>query len=69
MKKNVLKNFVKLTRNTCARVSLFNNVAGLIEKGTLAHVFLCEFYEIFKTTIFAEHFRETAFDILLFLIF
>ena len=69
MKKNVLKNFVKLTRNTCARVSLFNKVAGLIEKGTLAHVFLCEFYEIFKTTIFAEHFRETASDILLFLIF
>ena len=69
MKKNVLKNFVKLTRNTCARVSLFNKVAGLIQKGTLAHVFLCEFYEIFKTTIFAEHFRETASDILLFLIF
>ena len=69
MIKNVLKNFVKLTRNTCARVSLFNKVAGLIQKGTLAHVFLCEFYEIFKTTTFAEHFRETASDILLFLIF
>ena len=40
MKKNVLKNFVKLTRNTCARVSLFNKVAGLIEKGTLARVFM-----------------------------
>ena len=69
MKKNVLKIFVKLTRNTCSRVSLFNKLEGLIEKGTLAQVFLCEFYEIFKTTIFAEHFRETASDILLFLIF
>ena len=53
MKKNVLKIFVKLTRNTCSRVSLFNKLEGLIEKGTLAQVFLCEFYEIFKTTIFA----------------
>ena len=29
-------------------------------KETLAKVFFCEFYEIFKNTFFTEHLRATA---------
>ena len=38
--------------NTCARVSLPYN---FIKKETLAQLFSCEFYEISKSTFFAEH--------------
>ena len=39
--------------NTCARVSFLN-------KETLAQVFSCEFWEIFKNTLFTEHLWATA---------
>ena len=34
--------------------------AVYINKETLAKVFFCEFYEIFKNTFFTEHLRATA---------
>ena len=45
----------------------FNKAAGirsstLLKKETLARVFSCEFYEIFKNTFFIEHLRTTAFE-------
>ena len=33
-----------------------------MKKETLAQVFSCEFYEIFKNTFFTEHLRTTASD-------
>ena len=43
-----------------------NKVAGgarnFIKKETLAQVFSCEFYEIFKNAFFTEHLWTTAFD-------
>ena len=35
---------------------------NFIKKETLAQVFSCEFYEIFKSIFFTEHLRTTAFD-------
>ena len=66
-KKRVLKNlnsvekmFLKISQNlqesTCARVSFFN----FIKKEALAQVFSCEFCEIFKNIISADHIRATA---------
>ena len=53
--------------DTCARVSLFNKVAGLrphacnfIKKETLTQVFSCEFCKISKNTFFTEHPWTTA---------
>ena len=46
--------------NTCARVSFFHKVSGpstFLQKETLAKVFSCEFFEIFKNTFFTEHLR------------
>ena len=47
------KLFLKISQNsqesTCARLSFLIN---FIEKATLAQVFSCEFYEIFKNTFF-----------------
>ena len=44
--------------------SFFNEVAGpachFIKKGALAQVFFCEFCEISKNTLFAEHAWVTA---------
>ena len=34
--------------------------AVCINKETLAKVFFCEFYEIFKNTFFTKHLRATA---------
>ena len=40
----------------CARASfLIVTLSNLIKKETLAHVFSCKFWEIFKNTIFMEH--------------
>ena len=36
------------------------NTRNFIKKETLAQVFSCEFYEIFKNTFFTEHLRMTA---------
>ena len=57
MKIGALKNFVKITRKHLYESLLFNNV---IEKGTLAQVFSCEIYEIFKNSFFTEHLWMTA---------
>ena len=48
--------------NTCVRVSFLirPKSCDLIKKETLAQVFLCEFSEIFKHTVFTEHPRTTA---------
>ena len=56
---DVLNNFAKLTRNTCARVSFSIKFrpATLIKKETLAQVFFCEFCENFKNTFFTDHLR------------
>ena len=60
----VKKVFLKISQNsqenTCAgkhlRQSLFfNKVAGFIKKETLAQVFPCEFYGIFKNTFFSQN--------------
>ena len=55
--------------NTCARVSflikLQAEACNFIKKETLAHVFSCEFCEIFKNTFFAEYLRWLLLYILL----
>ena len=63
-KKAVFRNFKKFTEKHLCQSLFFNKVAGLscttcnfIKKGTLAQVFSCEFYEIFKNTYFEEHLR------------
>ena len=43
--KGVLRNFVS---------------CNFIKKETLAQVFSCEFFEIYKNTFFTEHLRPTA---------
>ena len=51
---------------------MFNKVLGgaynFIKKETLAQVFSCEFWEIFKSTFFTEHLRETATEWEIFLV-
>ena len=45
------------------RIGVLQNFAkfrNFIKKETLAQVFFCEFYEIFKATFFTEHLRMTA---------
>ena len=37
-----------------------SEVCNFIKKETLALVFSCEFYKIFKSTFFTEHLRTTA---------
>ena len=65
--KDVLRNFAKFTGNHLCQSLFFNKVAGLrpeacnfTEKGTLAQVFSCEFYEGSKNISFAEHIQTTA---------
>ena len=52
VKKVVLKISKNSQKNTCVRVSFFNKVATLLKKETLAQVFFCEFWEIFKNTFY-----------------
>ena len=49
-KRGVLRNFAKLTENHLRQSLLFNEVADLIKKETLAQVFSCKFCEISKKT-------------------
>ena len=50
-KKGVLRNFTKFTGKYLRQSqSLFFNKVDFIKKETLAEVFSCEFYEIFKNT-------------------
>ena len=54
----VLKSFANSQENTCARVSfiikLQAEACNFIKKETLAHVFSCEFCQIFKNTFFIK---------------
>ena len=43
----------------------FRSNCNFIEKETLAQVFSCEFYEIFKNKFFIEHIRSLPFMILM----
>ena len=55
-KKGVLKNFTKFTEKHLRQSFLFNEVTyNFMKKKTLAHVFSCEFYEIFKNTFFLKN--------------
>ena len=55
--------FLKISQisqeNTCTRVCRAK-ACNLIKKETLAQVFSCEIYEIFKNTFFREHLQTTA---------
>ena len=67
--------FLKISQNsqedTCARVSflikLQAEACNFLKKETLAQVFSCEFYEIFKNTLFTEHLWVTVSEIMLIL--
>ena len=62
-KTDVLKLFAKFRRKHLCW-SLFNNVreaCNSIGKETLAQVFFCELYEIFKKNLFREHLKAIAF--------
>ena len=56
----VLKNFAKFLRKHLCQILLFNKVAGLRKKETLARVFSCEFCKIFKKTFFTKHLWTTS---------
>ena len=52
--------------NTCAKAFYFRKlpeVCNFIKRETLAHVFSCEFCEIFKNTFFTEQLQVTDSDI------
>ena len=59
-----LKNFANLTGKHLCHNKFLNKAEGLrpatLLKETLAQVFSCEFYGIFKNTFFTEHLRATA---------
>ena len=61
-KKSVFKNFIKFTGNACARISFLIKLhaCNFIKKETLAQVFSCEFFKIFKNTLFTEQLWRTA---------
>ena len=61
-KKGFLNKFVKLTGKHLCQSLIFNKFAGL-RLETLTQVFSCEFWEIFKNTIFTEHLWTTVFEI------
>ena len=48
--------WVKLTTYIC----IYKKACNFIKKETLAQVFSCKFYEIFKNTFLTEHPRTTA---------
>ena len=63
-KKEFLKILQNSQENTCVRVTflikLHAEACNFIKKETMAQVFSCEFYEIFKNTSFTEHLRPTT---------
>ena len=65
-KKVALKSFAKFTQgNTCAGVSIvkkLQDTRDFINKETLAHVFSCEFSEIFRGNFFAGHLQTATFE-------
>ena len=54
IKKGALKNFVKFTGKRLCQIPF-------LKKETLAQLFSCERYEIFKNTFFVEHIWVTAY--------
>ena len=67
VKKYVLKSFTKSTGKHLCQSLFFNKEAGLrskvcnfIKKKTLAQVFSCEFWELFKNTFCTEHLWTTT---------
>ena len=70
IEKGVLKNFAKLTGKHLCQSLFFNEVADLgpatLLKNILLHsarvllVLSCEFFEIFKSTLFKGHLRATG---------
>ena len=64
MKKGVLKNLAKLTREHLCQSLFFNKVADLrtaaLLKKTLTQLFFCEFCEIFKNIFFTEHLLQAV---------
>ena len=54
-KKAVLENFANFTGKHLCQILIQNKAAILLKKGTLAQVFSCEFYEIFKNSFLVEH--------------
>ena len=64
-KKKLLLNISQiLQENTCSRVSFLLKLQAsgpeLYQKETLAHVFSCEFCDIFKNTFFREYLWATV---------
>ena len=63
-KKGLLKISQSSQENTCVRVSFLIKLqveaCNFIKKQTLAPVFSCEFYQIFKNNFFTEHLSTTA---------
>ena len=53
-KKAVLKIFAKSPRNHLCRNFFLEKVTSL-QPTTPAHVFYCEFYQVFKSAYFTEH--------------
>ena len=61
--KVILRYFTKFTGKQLYQSLFFNKVAeacNFIKKETLAKVFSCDFWKIFKNAFFTEHFRTTA---------
>ena len=58
-KNHVFQNFTKFTGKHLCQSLLFNKV-NFIKKHTLTKVFSCQFWEIFKNTVFTEQLRATA---------
>ena len=56
----VLKNFKEFTGSTCARISFLIKTFNFIIKETLAQMFSCEFWEIFKNTFLRTVLRPTT---------
>ena len=58
-KKDLLKNFAKNTRKQLCHSLFFESLRALacnfIKKESLAQVFSCKFFDIFKNTFFIEH--------------
>ena len=46
--------------STISSFNILPNKLTVFKKDTLAEVFSYEFYEIFQSNLFAEHFRMTA---------
>ena len=60
IKKGVLRNFVKFSGKHLCQSLFMPQACNFIKKESLAQVFSCEFFEIFKSTFFTEHLRATA---------